>query len=494
MPLPLLLALFLAFGLDPSGRLSVGDLPFREALGRAGEAGGGTLLVGGLAFLIGRVVAWRIAKRGRASSRVRRFYALGVRAVDLLSLGVYAWIIHSLEWPRVIRSGFGLGDPILVDDALILLPFVLAQLAGWWGVYAAERALRPGRGAVTLGRHLGLKARQSLGMVLPVAGLFALGSDLVHRQWPEVSSSPWEQPISLMLMGMLVLILAPAFVRLAWPTHSFPEGPLRERLEHLAKRVGFRCTDILIWDTNQLVINAGVTGSLPWFRYVLLTDALVEHLGPHEVAAVFGHEIGHIAHKHLHYFGFFIVASVGVLALALGPGEPILRLLPETLAGWWRLWATGDSTAAMLGQGVATLAVVGLYFLVVFGYLSRRFERQADVFGCRVVSCGRPDCPPHEDLDGRAGPRRGLEPLCPVGIRIFINALSSVAMLNGMKPSAWSWRHGSIAKRIEFLETLVDRPEVETRFQTGVRRLRRGMAAALVTVVVVLAVMAEYWR
>ena len=44
--------------------------------------------------------------------------------------------------------------------------------------------------------------------------------------------------------------------------------------------------------------------------------------------------------------------------------------------------------------------VVGVYFWLVFGLLSRRFERQADVFGCRAVSCGRPDCPPHADYDG----------------------------------------------------------------------------------------------
>jgi hypothetical protein len=55
-----------------------------------------------------------------------------------------------------------------------------------------------------------------------------------------------------------------------------------------------------------------------------------------------------------------------------------------------------------------------------------------------------------------------------------------VAVLNGMRPAAWSWRHGSILKRITFLETLVDRPEAERRFQSGVRRMRRGVAAALI--------------
>ena len=100
-------------------------------------------------------------------------------------------------------------------------------------------------------------------------------------------------------MGLLVLVLSPLFVRLAWPTRPLPPGPLRDRLERLARRFGFRCTDILVWDTGQVMVNAGVTGALPWFRYVLLTDALIESLSPLEIAAVFGHEIGHIAHRHL---------------------------------------------------------------------------------------------------------------------------------------------------------------------------------------------------
>jgi STE24 endopeptidase len=306
--------------------------------------------------------------------------------------------------------------------------------------------------------------------------------------------------VSLVIMGVMVLVLAPAFVRIAWPTRSLPPGPLRDRLEHLARRVGFRCTDILVWDTNQVVVNAGVTGSLPWFRYVLLTDALVENLGPHEVAAVFGHEIGHIAHRHLVYFGFFILGSIGVLFLGEHALGPLGRLLPASLSlslssPAWLSWLAGESTAATLVKSGAALVAMALYFLVAFGFVSRRFERQADVFGCRVVSCGLADCPPHADLDGHpssSGPGPSSVPLCPVGIRIFINALANVAMLNGMRPTAWSWRHGSIVRRIDFLERLVGRPEAETRFQTGVRRMRRGLAAVLVTMVVALAAVAEY--
>src|SRR5262245_44928557 len=140
MPLPLLLALFLAFGFDasPDARSGPGPMTPSETWRGVGQALGGLLVVAACAFALGRVVAYRVGRRGKASARVRRAYALGVRAVDVLSLVVFGWLVHEAGWPRVVRSGFGLGDPVLVDDALILLPFLLAQGAGWWGVYAAE--------------------------------------------------------------------------------------------------------------------------------------------------------------------------------------------------------------------------------------------------------------------------------------------------------------------------------------------------------------------
>src|SRR5262249_874116 len=140
----------------------------------------------------------------------------------------------------------------------------------------------------------------------------------------------------MVLLGSLVLIAAPVFIRLAWPTRPLPEGPLRRRLERVAARAGFRFTDVLVWDTGGSVRNGCVTGSVPGLRSVLLTDALVDTMTPLEVAAVFGHEIGHIAHRHLLYFGFFFAGSLGlltVLAEALSRGFVWLASSPWLPAG-----------------------------------------------------------------------------------------------------------------------------------------------------------------
>ncbi len=476
MPLIVLSALLIAFWIEPPAHPSAPDLARSISIALTGP-----LLVGLLAFAIGRGVAWGVDRRGSTSPGARRRYGWLVRLVDGLILLSFAVAIHEGRWPAAVRAAFGGGDPILVDDALVLAPFLLSLVAAWWGLYPGERALRPGRTRGGLRRYLILSARQSLGLVLPVALAFDLGQDLLQRAWPGADREPLVQVALIAGMGTGILLLAPALVRLTFPSQSLPAGPLRDRLERLARRCRFRCTDILVWDTGGTLVNAGVTGALPWFRYVLMTDAMVDLLDEREVEAVFGHEIGHVAHRHLPFFGLFFLGSLAVLALVADAVATHLGAGSKLLAG------LTDPTAVQLAQGGVALLGVLAYFLVVFGFLSRRFERQADVFGCRAVSCGRPGCPPHADRGARAdAPARDRhrdadtsDELCPVGIRIFANALSNVADLNGMAPKARSWRHGSIRRRIAFLEGLEGRPEAERRFQSRIVALRHGLAALL---------------
>ncbi len=229
-----------------------------------------------------------------------------------------------------------------------------------------------------------------------------------------------------------------------------------------------------------MMVNACVTGILPHFRYVLLSDALLDTLTPLESTAVFGHEIGHVAHRHFLYFGFFFLGSLGILSIF----DDLVALAGPLLerASW---------LSPALVEGVALVIALGLYFWFVFGYLSRRFERQADVYGSKVVSCDMADCPPHADLDNELAPEPAFvrkPSLCPVGIRIFADALTDVAQFNGLDRSNRSWRHGSIASRIAFLEALERHPERERAFQSSVWRLRWGLGVILGASLVISAV------
>jgi STE24 endopeptidase len=129
---------------------------------------------------------------------------------------------------------------------------------------------------------------------------------------------------------------------------------------------------------------------------------------------------------------------------------------------------------------------LGLYIFLVFGFLSRRCERQADIFGCRTVSCANPSCPGHAD---DAPPVRKEGALCPVGVQTFIHALEKVAVLNGIsreKPGfLQSWQHSTIARRVEFLRQLMCDPKVEPRFQKRIFLVKCALFAVLGLILVV---------
>src|SRR6202041_825238 len=94
-----------------------------------------------------------------------------------------------------------------------------------------------------------------------------------------------------------------------------PPGVLRDRLENTARRLNFRYSNILIWHTRHQFANAMVTGFVPWIRYIVLTDRLIDELDPDEIKAVFGHEVGHIKHHHLLFYLAFFLTSFALLGL-----------------------------------------------------------------------------------------------------------------------------------------------------------------------------------
>src|SRR5262249_43937900 len=160
-------------------------------------------------------------------------------------------------------------------------------------------------------------------------------------------------------------------------------------------------------------------------------------LSPDEIEAVFGHEVGHVKHHHiLFYVGFFLVSVLVVMG--------IWNVTTQQVPAMSQLFPANEDWAKLPFVGLAFA-----YIFVVFGFLSRRCERQADVYGCRAVSCGRTDCQSHGSDAVLAPAATGL---CATGIRTFIDALEKVARSNEISRSrpGWfqSWQHSTIACRV----------------------------------------------
>src|SRR5262249_33578241 len=148
-----LIALVLAFEFEPTQT----GIPASDVGVCLLETCGGIILVAGLAFGLGFWIASRVSHTGLGMSRLRRRYSLGVRLLTIISLLVYAWIIHYVGWSRIVRANWGLDAVPVIDDIVVFLPYLLIQLLIWWGLFFAERAIQirvDSGSASRLGRYL----------------------------------------------------------------------------------------------------------------------------------------------------------------------------------------------------------------------------------------------------------------------------------------------------------------------------------------------------
>jgi Zn-dependent protease with chaperone function len=456
-------------------------------LGSAGLTAALMLLPVLLAWLIGERTARRLRidphSRGeivRRYNRGKSFQLYAMMAMHLLALAVgWGW---AAEWIGGVGTEF-----------LRMAPFLLALGLSWAVCYPADRLIHepPGDpdGASRHGPfysragYVVFMARQRLAFVGVPLALFLIQQALL-RSVPDLFVG-WNLVAVMVGIVALAVALAPLGLRLMLGLRPLPPGPLRDRLSASGRRLKVRYADILLWDTRGAVANAMLAGVLPRLRYILLSDRLLAELTPDELEAVFGHEVGHVKHRHMaFYLLFFFMSLVALAGFWNAASDAILGPQPTvpdpTNATWtWRDW-----------EAVPALVLAGVYIFVAFGFVSRRCERQADLYGCRVVSCGRPDCDGH--LESReyerreeAYPRR--DP-CPTGIRIFVNALEKVAISNGIsrdRPGRLhTWLHGSIAQRVDFLEGVMTDRVMARDFQRRVSLLKWGLVAGLTAALV----------
>lgn len=442
-------------------------------------------------------ISWRFAHLMRTDPDERDYHLRRYSAWRFLHVlvlfGMYLSALYVLGWGWAIENIWDFQEalpdggtrPILPPggELLVLAPFLAALVASWACFYEADRAVHdvlvdPLTAEPYWGRlaYLGFHVRQYLALVLlPVLLLVAMKA--LSRAVPDAGAFLGG---GVAAAGALtVFATMPWLLRLVLRLKPLPEGPLRTRLLTTAKRLRFRCNDILVWHTRGGVANAMVAGVLPWLRYVLFTDRLLSDMTTEEVEAVFGHEVGHVKHHHMTYYLGFMTVSIAVLLTTHSVAMNELAILVPGLEEFF-----SQSPWQQLSL-VMPVALVGAYIFVVFGFVSRRCERQADIHGCRAVSCGVAACRGHDPV--MLGPAGGL---CNTGIDTFVGALEKVARLNGISRDrpGWlqSWQHSTIARRVEFLQSLRTDPALEPRFQRRVALVKWALLAGLAGLFVIL--------
>jgi len=269
-------------------------------------------------------------------------------------------------------------------------------------------------------------------------------------------------------------------LRYIWHTQVLPPGELRERLEGMCRRIGLTYRRILIWESDGMVVNAAVMGLFRPVRYILLSDGLLEMMDDHKIEAVFGHEAGHVKHRHIQYYLLFAVLSMFIVG-------GLMELAMQARAQW-----PGYFPPRVVFENYLQVVAMGLIVLVWalgFGVVSRRFEWQADLFGAQSVTPPAQECDRPCVLHGTAVPvyspgdsegvqllsYAGKPPACAVcatAATTFADALHRIADLNGIPIDAKSWRHSSIANRKRLLQEYAIDPVAVARLERSVLTIK----------------------
>jgi Zn-dependent protease with chaperone function len=376
------------------------------------------------------------------------------RRIGFLPLMGWLATLYVFRWGAFVSSSVP-RTWFLAPYLLLFLP-LLSLFAAAWAAGRRVEARLSDKAPSTWGAIARGLRRNSL-VLVPLLVLFAL-SDAVavleawdvpgvrtavawHRAFPDLAAA-----VSLVVVAAFGLA-APSLFRRALKATPIPPGELRRDLEGMSKAIGLRVRDFLLWDTRGRTVNAMVVGLTAGTRYVFLSDGLLDRLSRPEVMAVVAHEAGHAKRGHLPLY--FVVAVAMVL---------LLETAKETAAPWL------DPAGSLW----ITLLFLGVFWFGVLGWLSRRFEREADAFGADHGAALDPGAGPVE-VPGASAP-------VPYGAAVMVAVLRRLERIVG---PVRHHRHAPPPERVAFLVAYATDPAVRASFEGDRRRTRLGIVVLL---------------
>jgi STE24 endopeptidase len=293
------------------------------------------------------------------------------------------------------------------------LPFSL------WSTFVLEERFGFNRTTLRLwlvDRVKGLLVGAALGLPILYAayGLFALAG-AAWWLWLFTLLAAWQ----IAMTWLVPAVIAPLFNRY----EPLPDGPLRARLEAMARDAGFRTRGLYVVDASRRSghSNAYFVG---FFRpRIVLFDTLLREMSVDETAAVLAHEIGHYQARHVHR------------RLAVGLATQLVALFVlSRLVAWPPLFHAFGFEGPSLHAALALTALGGgafTFFLAPLeSWWSRKHEYEADRYSVRIARA-------------------------PEALRSALLKLNGQNLAN-LHPhpwySAWNYSHPPLVERLAALE------------------------------------------
>lgn len=426
----------------------------------------------------------RAMRRLDKATSLYRMFVLGLYAADLC-VGWIAGVRHAL------------GDLILLDELVIIAPSLAMLVWAWWAYYPIDRRMReatliskldagmPIYPIHTRAQYMLAQVRHQVALILlPLMAIIAwveAVDQMGPAHWAAINGDP--RPILVLPGSIAIFMLAPLLIRHVWDTTPLPKGELRDHLLAMCKRHRVGVRELLLWRTFGGMINAAVMGIVAPLRFILLTDALVEMVRAEQVEAIMAHEIAHVRCKHMFWLLATALGSLGLVELGFGVALTAMdRTAADAAAAASKLAepvhaSTIDQWLASPELALLAAAVIaGLCWAAIFGYVSRRIERQADTFAVQDLARQRQSL----TVDSQGNPLIDAD-----SAQTMIDALQQVADLNHIPIQKNSWRHGSIAWRQNYLRSLIGKPIDHLPIY---RQMRWINLASLASVLLVIAV------
>jgi STE24 endopeptidase len=301
-------------------------------------------------------------------------------ALDTLLL--LAWTLGGgITWLFATLAGHGL-PPLAQGVLLVGLVLVVNTLASLplslWRTFGIERRFGFNRTtpAGFLKDHLlGLVLMLVLGVPL-LATILLLMTDGGPLWWLWAWLA-W-MGFSLGLTWAYPVLIAPLFNRF----EPLQDPGLRERLERLLARCGFRSSGMFVMDGSRRSThgNAYFAG-FGRNKRIVFYDTLLHGLADDEIEAVLAHELGHFKRRH-------IAQRLGLSALVSLAGLALLGWLMQQPAFYQGLGVSAMTPATALVLFLLVTPAFTLFVNPLLARLSRRHEFEADDFAADQTDAG----------------------------------------------------------------------------------------------------------
>ena len=301
--------------------------------------------------------------------------AIGSLFVLALTLGGVLQVLHA-AWAALGLDGLAHGMAFIASlvalSSLADLPFSLYR------TFVIEA--RFGFNKMTLRLFLVDLAKGALLGALIGLPVLAAALWLMERMGEYWWLYVWLLWLGFNLLALLIYptVIAPLFNKFT----PLADAPLKERIEALLTRCGFRSGGLFVMDGSKRSAhgNAYFTG-FGRAKRIVFFDTLLEKLAPAEIEAVLAHELGHYKRRH-------VWKRIGLLALASFGFLWLLGMLID--APWFYAGLGMTSQGAAPALALFSLAIPAFTFPLspLLSALSRRHEYEADAYAARQTRAG----------------------------------------------------------------------------------------------------------